>query len=289
MSGEKGPLSQQYQTTLRREVAFEGIGLHTGSPASVVLSPAAQNTGLTIRVGDGAFRSLTPDLVTETVRATTITIDGHTVSTVEHLLSAIVGMGLDNVAVTVRGEEIPVLDGSAKAFADAIADAGVVAQSAPRRRFVAIAPSYYRDADRLLIVLPAATFRVRFTVDFEEPVGSQYFAAEITPAFYRKEIAPARTFGWLHEVRALLDRGLARGGSLDNAVVYDKSGPVNELRFPDEAVRHKVLDLIGDFAFLGAYPQCEIVSFKSGHKLHAHAVADLRGGLASEDSAVAIT
>ncbi|TAM77676.1 UDP-3-O-[3-hydroxymyristoyl] N-acetylglucosamine deacetylase [bacterium] len=281
------PVSQQYQTTLQREVTFEGVGLHTGGRARVSLMPAVQGSGLTIRSGENPFRALTSDLVAETVRATTITVGDRTISTVEHLLSAILGMGLDNAAITVEGDEIPVMDGSAKLFAEAIAQAGLVAQSAPRRRFVAIAPCYYRDGDRLLIVLPASSFRVRFTVDFEQPVGSQYFAGEITPETYLREIAPARTFGWLHEVEGLLARGLARGGSLDNAVVYDENGPVNELRFESEAVRHKVLDLIGDFALLGAYPQCEIVSFKSGHRLHALAVADLRRALTSGDTAVA--
>ncbi|MDE2572017.1 MAG: UDP-3-O-[3-hydroxymyristoyl] N-acetylglucosamine deacetylase [bacterium] len=282
-------MPQQYQTTLQRDVTFEGVGLHTGAHSRVVLAPAPQGTGLRIRVGGGAFRPLTAETVVETVRATTIAVGEQRVSTVEHLLSAVLGMGVDNLAISVDGPEIPVLDGSAKVFAEGIAEAGVLPQSAPRRRLVAIAPVYYRDGDRLLIVLPAASFRVRFTVDFEQPVGSQYFAAEIEPEFYRREVAPARTFGWLHEVEALRERGLAQGGTLDNAVVYDKNGPVNELRFPEEAVRHKVLDLVGDFALLGAYPQCEVVSFKSGHKLHALAVADLRRTLTSEDSAVANT
>ncbi|TAM60965.1 UDP-3-O-[3-hydroxymyristoyl] N-acetylglucosamine deacetylase [bacterium] len=280
-------MSQQYQTTLQREVTFEGVGLHTGCRARVAIMPAPQNTGLTIRVGQGAVRALTSDLVVETVRATTIAAGGETVSTVEHLLSAVLGMGLDNAAIAVDGEEIPVMDGSARLFAEAIAQAGLTALAAPRRRFVATAPAYYRDGEGLLIVLPAADFRVRCTVDFERPVGTQYYAGEIAPAVYLREIAPARTFGWLHEVQALLARGLARGGSLDNAVVYDENGPVNELRFADEAVRHKVLDLVGDFALLGAYPQCEIVSFKSGHRLHAMAVADLRRALLSGGSAVA--
>lgn len=279
----------QYQTTLRHEISFQGIGLHTGGQARVVLSPASQDAGLTIRLGEGPARPVTSELVIETVRATTIGVEGRTLSTVEHLLSAILGMGIDNAAITVYGAEIPVLDGSAKVFADAIADAGTVQQRALRRRLIALAPAYYRDGDRLLVVLPASSFRVRVTVEFEEPVGCQYFAAEITPEFYRREIAPARTFGWLHEVQALRARGLALGGSLDNAVIYGPDGPVNEPRFADEAVRHKVLDLVGDFALLGAYPQCEIVAFKSGHKLHAQAAADLRRALRSEEPAVAIT
>jgi len=282
-------LPHRYQSTLQRELRFEGVGLHSGAPTRVVLAPAPPDNGLTIRVADGAYHPLTADLVVETVRATTIGFDGSTISTVEHLCSAILGMGVDNVAVTVEGDEIPVLDGSAKLFADAIAGAGTASQRAPRRCFVAVAPLYYRDGDRLLVVLPASTFRVRFVVDFEEPVGSQYFAAEITPEAFRHEIAPARTFGWLHEVEALRERGLALGGTLDNAVVYGPQGPINEPRFADEAVRHKVLDLIGDFALLGAYPQCELVSFKSGHRLHAQAVMDLRRAVTSKDSAIAIT
>ncbi len=124
-------------------------------------------------------------------------------------------------------------------------------------------------------MVPAAAFRVRMTVDYPAPIGSQYVEVEIEPETYRREIAPNRTFGYKHEVEALLKRGLAQGGTLDNAVVFDEAGPMAPLRAPNEPARHKVLDLVGDFALLGAYPQCEVIAVKSGHKLHCTAVREL--------------
>jgi UDP-3-O-[3-hydroxymyristoyl] N-acetylglucosamine deacetylase len=134
----------------------------------------------------------------------------------------------------------------------------------------------FRDGDALLGVAPAESFRVRFAVDFAPPVGAQFIDAAVDAEYYAAEIAPARTFGYLHEVEALLAAGLARGGSLDNALVFAPDGPLTPLRWPNEVVRHKVLDLIGDFALLGGWPQCDVVSIKSGHRLHAQAVAALR-------------
>jgi UDP-3-O-[3-hydroxymyristoyl] N-acetylglucosamine deacetylase len=134
----------------------------------------------------------------------------------------------------------------------------------------------FRDGDKLLIVLPSSTFRIRMTVDYDEPIGAQYRDIEIDPSTYPDEIAPNRTFGFQHEVEALIRRGLAQGGTLENAVVFGPDGPLAPLRFSDEPCRHKILDLIGDLALLGAYPQCEIIAIKSGHKLHCRAVRELR-------------
>jgi UDP-3-O-[3-hydroxymyristoyl] N-acetylglucosamine deacetylase len=152
---------------------------------------------------------------------------------------------------------------------------GTTVQREPRRRFVPTQPRTFRDGDKLLVVLPAPAFRIRMTIDFPAPVGVQYREFDVTPQTYRAEIAPNRTFGFRHEVEELLQRGLALGGTLDNAVVFDTDGPMSALRTADEPVRHKILDLVGDFALLGAYPQCEIVAIKSGHKLHCSAVREL--------------
>ena len=220
--------------------------------------------------------------VVDTQRATVLGGDGERVSTVEHVLSALSGMGVTNATLVVDGPEIPALDGSAQPYVEAIAAVGVTEQRVPRAVFVPDRPHAFRDGDRLLVVLPAPSFRVRLAVDFAPPIGPGYFALEVTPERYAREIAPHRTFGYRREVEALLARGLAAGGSLDNAVVFDDDGPMAPLRAPDEPVRHKALDLIGDFALLGAYPQCEIVAIKSGHKLHCLAVRELRpmGGAA---------
>ncbi len=268
-----------YQTTLRDTIEFEGIGLHTGLPARVSVRPAKAASGLSFRLDGGVTLPAHAEFVIDTRRATVLGSGAHTVSTVEHLLSALTGMGVDNALIEVDGPEIPVLDGSALPFAQAIVDVGTTALSEPKRRYIPASPSYFRDGDKMLIVLPAAEFRAKVAVAYDAPIGAQFFDAQITPEIYLREIAPARTFGFAHEVEALHKAGLARGGSLDNAVVFAPDGPMQALRFPDEPVRHKVLDLIGDFALLGAWPQCEVVAIKGGHMLHHRAVLELRNAV----------
>jgi len=275
----------QYQQTLREQIRFEGVGIHTGAPSHVEISPAQPGSGLVFVLDGGVRVPAVAENVIETARATVIGKDGKSVSTVEHLLAALFGMGIDNAAIGVSGPEIPVVDGSAKAFADRISQTGVVPQKEIRQRLIVTSPQFFRDADRTIIVLPAARFHVRFVADFAPPIGTQYFDGEITPRLFQEEIAGARTFGYLHEVESLLKRGLAQGGTMENAVIFTPDGPMQPLRWPDEVVRHKVLDLIGDFSLLGAYPQCEIIAIKSGHRLHCLATSELRkqltGALAS--------
>jgi UDP-3-O-[3-hydroxymyristoyl] N-acetylglucosamine deacetylase len=265
----------QYQTTLRDAIAFEGPGLHTGEPARVRVLPAAAGAGLRFRLNGAIEFPARADYVVETVRATVVGAGEHRVSTVEHLLSAMLGCGVDNALIEVDGPEIPVEDGSAKVFADAIQSVGLAALHEARRRWIPAAPVLFRDGDKLLVIAPAASFRVRMTVDYPEPVGAQYVEAEIAPDAYRRDVAPNRTFGFLHEVESLIKRGLAQGGTLENAVVFGPDGPLGPLRDPDEPARHKILDLVGDFALLGAYPQCEVIAIKSGHKLHCTAIREL--------------
>ncbi|MDQ6930538.1 MAG: UDP-3-O-acyl-N-acetylglucosamine deacetylase [Candidatus Eremiobacteraeota bacterium] len=269
-------MTVHYQQTLRDPISFEGVGIHTGVPSRAEVAPAPPGTGLVFVLEGGIRVAAVAENVVETARATVLGKDGVTVSTVEHLLAALFGMGIDNATIAVTGPEVPVVDGSAKAFADRIAVAGYVAQKEVRARFIPATAQFFRDGDRTVIILPAAKFRVRFLADFAAPIGTQFFDGEIAPEFFHQEIAGARTFGYLHEVEALLKRGLAQGGTLENAVVFAPDGPMQPLRWPDEVVRHKVLDLIGDFCLLGAYPQCEIVAIKSGHRLHCLATSELR-------------
>jgi UDP-3-O-[3-hydroxymyristoyl] N-acetylglucosamine deacetylase len=266
----------QYQTTLRDAIAFEGAGLHTGAPARVRVLPAPAGHGLRFRLDDAVEFPARADFVVETVRATVVGARGHRVSTVEHLLSALLGCGVDNALIAVDGPEIPVEDGSAKVFADAIDQVGLANLHEARIRWIPTEPRVFHDNEKLLAVVPAPAFRVRMTIDYPAPIGAQYAEAEITPETYRREIAPSRTFGFLHEVEGLLKRGLAQGGTLENAVVFGPDGPLAPLRSPGEPARHKILDLVGDFALLGAYPQCEVIAIKSGHKLHCTAVRELR-------------
>ncbi len=271
----------QYQSTLREPIVFEGSGLHTGTPARVTVRPSHAGSGVRFQLEGGVAFPAHGRYVLDTSRATVIGIGDRRVSTVEHLLSALLGMGVDNATIAVEGDEIPVMDGSALPFATAIAEVGLTVQHEPRVGFTVSAPAIYRDGGKTLVLAPAAQLRLKVAVDFPAPVGAQYLDVTITPETYLAEIAPARTFGFKHEIESLLSRGLAQGGTLENAVVYGPDGPLNALRFPNEAVRHKALDLLGDLALLGAVPQCEVIAVKSGHALHAMAVRDLASGIAS--------
>jgi UDP-3-O-[3-hydroxymyristoyl] N-acetylglucosamine deacetylase len=237
--------------------------------------PAGLDSGLRFRLESGVEFPARGEFVVDTRRATVLGRGDDRVSTVEHLLSALNGMGVSNAQIVVEGPEIPGADGCAATFADAIDAVGIAVQHEPRRRFIPTVARAFRDGDKLLVVLPAPAFRVRMTIDFPAPIGMQYRELEITPETYRAEIAANRTFAYRHEIEVLMQRGLAKGGSLDNAVVFDVDGPMSPLRVADEPVRHKILDLVGDFALLGAYPQCEVVAIKSGHKLHCMAVREL--------------
>ncbi|GAC1546921.1 MAG: UDP-3-O-acyl-N-acetylglucosamine deacetylase [Vulcanimicrobiaceae bacterium] len=264
------------QHTVRDAIEFAGVGLHTGVMARVRVEPRPPHAGLSFRLGGDVRFPAHAEYVVDTRRATVVGIGEATVSTVEHLLSALFAGGIDNAEIAVDGPEIPILDGSAAHFANAFARLGVVAQDAPRTYFTVDRPFVYSDADAVLVVAPAETFRLRFAVDFAPPVGAQFLDAAVDAAFFASEIAQARTFGYLHEVEALLAAGLARGGSLENALVFAPDGPMTPLRWPNEVVRHKALDLIGDFALLGAWPKCDVIAIKSGHRLHARATVALR-------------
>jgi len=274
------------QRTLELPVTFGGVGLHTGVDGSTTVHPAKIGTGLEFSLGTVTFPAHA-EYVVETRRATVLGRDGATASTVEHLLSALFVAGITNATIEVRGPEIPILDGSAAAFLAEFARVGTVAQDAPRAELRLDRPHVFRDGDGYLVLAPADAFRVRFAVDFAPPVGAQFIDARVELESYTREIAAARTFGYLHEVEALLAAGLARGGSLDNALVYGPEGALAPERWPNEVVRHKVLDLVGDFALLGAWPLADVVSIKSGHRLHALATRALRADLGAS-SAVAL-
>jgi UDP-3-O-[3-hydroxymyristoyl] N-acetylglucosamine deacetylase len=267
------------QATLREPLRFQGIGLHTGAHAIVEVRPAPPNDGIAFVLG----RTRVPaaiDYVVDTSRATVLGRNGVTVSTTEHLLSALFAMGVTNAEIHVDGPEIPARDGSAAEFVAAIAQSGLQTQPHHRKVLEIDAPSWVSSGERMIAALPAPNFRVRFVADFPAPIGTQYFDASIDAERYRTELAGARTFAYFHEIEALWARGLGRGGSLENALIFTADGPMQPLRWPDEAVRHKVLDLIGDISLLGAWPHCEIVAVKSGHELHAAMTRALRTHLA---------
>lgn len=263
------------QATLREPLHFDGIGLHTGARSAIEVRPAAPNAGISFVVGATRIPA-EARYVVDTSRATVLGCDGVTISTTEHLLSALWAMGVSNAEILVDGPEIPARDGSAAEFVAAIAARGLQHQDLPRRVLELETPAFVRSGDRMIAALPASSFRVRFVADFAPPIGTQYFDAEVDAQSYRTEIAQARTFAYLHEIEGLWARGLGRGGSLENALVFDAEGPMQPLRWPDEAVRHKALDLIGDLALLGMWPRFEVIAIKSGHELHASLVRALR-------------
>jgi len=270
----------EQQHTLKREFQLAGVGLHTGCSSRITVSPAPANAGISFVLSDGSRIAASPEAVHSTVRCTTLGSRTAEVNTVEHLLAAMLGMNVDNAVIAVEGEEIPIMDGSALPFAQAVAGAGLVAQRTQRRELNVRSPYWLRDGDKLLVVVPADQFKINFFVAFPEPVGNQFLETPpITPEYFLEHIAPNRTFGFRTEVEKLHSQNLALGGSLENAVVIDKEGYMGPLRFPDEIVRHKVLDLIGDFALMGIYPRCEVIALKSGHALHVAAARDLRGSL----------
>jgi len=256
------------QATLCKVLHFDGIGLHTGAQGSVEVRPAPADAGIAFALGETRIPA-DIEHVLDTSRATVLGRNGTSVSTTEHLLSALFAMGVTNAEIHVEGPEIPAVDGSAAEFVAAIVRSGLEVQSRPRKVLEIDAPFWVRSQDRMIAAFPAPSFRIRFVADFPAPVNTQYFEGEINADAYQSEIAGARTFAFLHEIETLWARGLGRGGSLENALIFAPDGPMQSLRWPNEAVRHKVLDLIGDLALLGAWPRAEIVAIKSGHELHA--------------------
>lgn len=260
-----------YQTTLQNTVDYTGIGLHSGKDVTIVLKPAPADTGIVFARVDlpGAPRvKATASNVTGTMRATTLEDGDAKVFTVEHLLAAFFAMGVDNCLVEISSVEPPVADGSSLPFVRLIEKAGVVEQAAPRV-FVNITESItVRQPDKFITVLPYDGLRISFTSINDHPlIGVQFGDYEITPDLFVKEIAPARTIGFMHEVAALQQQGLALGGSLENAVVYDDQSLLTPLRFSDELVRHKILDVIGDLALAGRI-KGHVIAVKSSHALN---------------------
>jgi UDP-3-O-[3-hydroxymyristoyl] N-acetylglucosamine deacetylase len=269
-----------FQQTIAEKVSCTGIGLHSGAPTQLTLHPARAGEGIHFVRTDGGSPVEIParsSEVSSTRLATTLGRGDASVRTVEHLLSALYGLGIDNVKVELDGPELPVMDGSAAAFVYLIRSAGVFRQREHRRTLRMRKPIEIRDGDRSIRVEPARDLRVHYAVDFEHPaIGRQELAlAPLDPDSFEREIASARTFGFLRDVRALWGAGLARGGSPDNTVLLDESRVINPggLRWPDEFVRHKVLDLCGDLALLGMPLQGHVFVERGGHALHQQLVA----------------
>lgn len=242
------------QTTLRKEIKCSGIGLHSGQKVEMVLKPASADSGIVFALQGPAGRKLiapTPSGVVGTGLATTLGSGDAKVSTVEHLLAALVGLEVDNVLIEVQGEEIPILDGSAAVYVFLINSVGLKQLDRPRRIAKITCPLVFEHDGKCISVKPYNGLRIDYTIDFRHPlIGEQKFSYLASPVNFAADIARARTFGFLRDVEWLQKNGLALGGSLENAVVFDEYGIVNPegLRFGDEMVRHKILDFLGDIA-----------------------------------------
>jgi UDP-3-O-[3-hydroxymyristoyl] N-acetylglucosamine deacetylase len=262
-----------WQTTLTRSLKFSGTGLHGGRPVTVTIHPAQANLGLRFVRADLPGRPQIPahyTRVVDTTRATTLGEGGCTLSTVEHFLAACAGLGLDNALVMVEGPELPIMDGSAAPFLRLLADTGLRFLPWPRAHVLIQKTVELRDDDRWMRVSPGEP-RISYTIDFNHPlIRRQRYHVPLKPASFRREIAPARTFGFLKEVQYLQARGLALGGSLDNALILDDHGVLNPegFRFPEECVRHKILDAVGDLALLGMPLVGRLEVGRGSHALH---------------------
>ncbi len=268
------------KTTLAAPVSTKGIGLHTAVPVTVSLMPAPPDTGYVFRRTDlGGFEiPATVESVAHCSYATTLMRTGVMLSTVEHLLSALRGCGVDNAYVDVDNLEIPIMDGSAETFAEMIESAGLVEQSTARRALMVRERVTVESGNRRISLEPAETYEIDCLIDFQHPlIGIQHRRLVLENGSFGRDIASARTFGFIEEVEALRRANLIRGGSLENAIVLTKTGMLNEtgLRFSDEFVRHKILDIIGDFALLGMTLQGRVKAERSGHLLHAALMSSL--------------
>jgi UDP-3-O-[3-hydroxymyristoyl] N-acetylglucosamine deacetylase len=256
------------QQTVRGDVRLSGTGLHSGETCEVVIRPAEAGSGITfVRNGveiSGAVRN-----VVDTARGTSIEESGQRVATVEHLMASLRGCGVDNARIDVSSVEIPAMDGSSGPFVDAIQAVGTEPQGKPRRSFTLQEPVSVRRGESYMMATPSDTFSVSYMMRYDHPmIGAQSFCFSFDESGFRVEIAPARTFVLYEEVEHLISRQLARGGSLSNTIVVCQDRMSCDLRFADELVRHKILDVIGDLALLGGTLNAEVVAVKSGHTLN---------------------
>ncbi len=266
------------QQTLTKSAFLSGIGLHSGSLTSIAIHPAPVNTGVIFvkHVGNQiASCPATIQQLGQTDHCTTLQSGDFLIQTVEHVLAALAGLEIDNAYVEIQGHEIPAADGSATPFVEILQDCGILPQKEARSYIKIIQPIQVEDGQRSIAVLPSALPRISYFIDFPHPmIRQQDYQHSATPQEFIKNIAAARTFAFRQEIEFLWSRGLGLGGSLNNTIVFSESGLVNEdeLRFPNECVRHKVLDLIGDLSLIGFPIIGHFQAKRTGHLLHTQLV-----------------
>jgi len=259
------------QRTIQNPVEVVGIGLHKGVPVKLRLEPLGENSGIVFYRSDkGISISLKPDNVVDTKMATVIGKEGVFISTIEHLMSAVYSFGIDNLRIIVDNDEIPILDGSAIGFVMMLKEAGIKELEAPKKFFRITKEIEIRDGEKFAKLSPSNSISFDFEIFFDHPlIKRQKYSFNFSTKNYIEEIAKARTFGFLKEVQYLRSIGLALGGSLENAIVLDDKGILNDsLRYPNEFVRHKILDALGDMSLIGANFIGKYEAFASGHHLN---------------------
>ena len=277
----------QKQTTLKEVTSCVGIGLHSGRRVELTLKPAPADHGIVFRrvdlpaIAAGPDRDIpaTVEHLSHINHATCLARDNVRIETVEHLLAAFRSLGVDNVIVELDGAEVPIMDGSAAAFIYLIHEAGIRKLTTARSVIKLTSPISVTDGGRSVTAYPSDRLKLSYTINFAHPLlRHQEYSTEIDETSFVEEIAPARTFGFLKDVELMRQSGLALGGSLDNAVVLGETGVLNNpLRFPDEFVRHKVLDLLGDLVLLGKPLHAHVVAMRAGHELHTRLVQAILG------------
>ncbi len=267
------------QRTLRRQVSCAGIGLHSGNKVTLSLKPAPANSGIRFRrtdLGNLEIQATVANLAGMHY-ATGLAHNDGSVETVEHLLAALVSLGIDNVVVELNYPEVPIMDGSASPFVYLIQEAGIRSLGVPKRAIRIVEPIELTRGDKRIALYPCDHFKITYSISFDHPLlRHQARTVSIDEESFVEQIAPARTFGFLKEVELLRQHGLALGGSLDNAIVIGETGVLNnQLRFEDEFVRHKILDAIGDLALVGYPVLGHLVAHRAGHALHTAFAAKL--------------
>lgn len=272
-----------YQRTLRQIIECSGIGLHSGRSVHLHLLPAPPDTGIIFRRLDQDGVEIPADVarLQRVDFATTLGAGSIQVKTVEHILAAFYGMGVDNAVVELNASEVPIMDGSAASFVYLIREAGTLNQNKARRYFKVTHPMEFHDEDRWIRATPAEELRVTYTIAFDHPlIRQQTLTIPINETTFEDQVAPARTFGFMKDVEALRVRGLALGGSVDNAVVLGESRPLNsDLRFMNEFVRHKILDVLGDLSLSGYFLKGHVEVHKGGHRLHTQMAKLIKASL----------
>jgi UDP-3-O-[3-hydroxymyristoyl] N-acetylglucosamine deacetylase len=269
----------RFETTIQRPFEVSGIGLHSGVPVNMRLTPAPAGTGIVFRRSDLDFFPIAASWkhVARVSYATSLMRQGVLISTIEHLLSTLYSFAIDNSYVEIDNLEVPILDGSGKPFVDLLRAAGI-RQLRRQRKYLRIRrPLTVEDGKKRISILPDDAFRLTCDIDFPAPIGKQSIEMEVTPERYAAELSPARTFGFEHELDQMREMGLIRGASLDSAVCFTREGVLNPggLRFPDECCRHKALDLIGDLALIGRPLLGHVIAERAGHAMHTALVAKI--------------